>query len=358
MTRIELSVAALLLGGYALFLVAIFGAVWVRASKRQREAAEAESVAPQVREALVEYLAGSNLQTRIREFVASHRSAVADGILSFQGTVAGSARDRMCDLALDLNLVHEWCKDAQSRDPVARRTAYARLAFVCAYEPCRRVAGDLLAEALHDDDREVRLPAARALVQAGNIQEIGQVFQIAVSQSMLIRILLTEDLRRHAPELCESVVPEALKSRDSRELVPALQILVAWERALPLSGVLELLQHRDREVRIEALRLAPLVPPAKEIQSAVLRDLTDPDPELSTVAALSAGRMRLQEAMASLARCVRTGTAELARIAAAALAEMPPRGWQTLQELAGGPNPTAAAISSQALARARQKAGV
>ena len=156
--------------------------------------------------------------------------------------MGGSARDRLCDLALEFSLVHDWCHDAGSKDQLVRRKAYARLSFVCAYEPCRRVAGDLLLQALEDGDPEVRLPAARALVQSGTIDELGQVFRLAVSQSLLIRILLAEDLRRHATELCERAVPEVLAGDKPKQAVAALQILVAWERALPLPDLHKLLE--------------------------------------------------------------------------------------------------------------------
>lgn len=357
MTGIELSFAALLLGGYALFFGVLFGLLAVRASRVRHQAATAEALVPEIRDALVDYLAGSNDQTRIRQFLSTNRLDVGNAVLSFQGTVSGSARDRLCDLALDMALVHDWGQDTRSKELAVRRTAYARLAFVCAYEPCQRVVGDLVTRALGDADPEVRLPAARALIQSGHIADIGRVFELAASKNLLIRILLTEDLRRYAAELCATTVPAILASGDSKRILAVLQMLVAWERALPLAGLHVLLDHRDREIRVAALRLAPLVPLTPENQNAILRELTDPDSEVSTAAALTAGRLRLQEAMPSLARCVRTGTAELARMAASAMAAMPPRGWETLEELAGGPNPAAAFIASVTLDKAKRKAG-
>jgi len=324
----------------------------------RRKAATAEALVPEIRDALVDYLAGSNDQTRIREFVRTNRLDVGDAVLSFQGTVIGSARDRLCDLALELALVHDWGHDTRSKEPAIRRMAYARLAFVCAYEPCQRVVGDLVTGALEDADSEVRLPAARALVQSGNITQVGQVFELAASQNLLIRILLTEDLRRYAAELSANTVPAIFKSGDPQRILAVLNMLVAWERALPLAGLHELFEHRDREIRIAALRLAPFVQLTPENRNAILRELTDTDSEVSTAAALTAGRLRLQESMPSLARCVRTGTAELARRAATALAAMPPRGWATLEELADGPAPAAAFIASEALDKAKRKAGV
>jgi hypothetical protein len=357
MTGIELSVAVLLLAGYGLFFIVIFAMMAVRASRARREAAAAKSVVPEVCDALVDYLAGSNDQSRIREFLKTNRRDVGNAVVTFQGTVSGSARDRLCDMALDMGLVHDWGEDTRSREPAVRRAAYARLAFVCAYEPCQRVVGDLVTRALQDADPEVRLPAARALVQSADIADIGRVFELAASQNLLIRILLTEDLRRYAAELCAKTVPDILRSDDLTRILAVLNMLVAWERALPLTGIQGLLAHRDHEVRIAALRLAPLVPLTPENQNAILRELTDPDSDVSTAAALTAGRLRLQEAMPSLARCVRTGTAELARMAATAMAAMPPRGWETLEELAGGPNPAAAFIASVTLDKAKRKAG-
>jgi len=357
MIRIELSIVGCLLGAYALFLIAMFGVMWNRASGRRRRAVGAGTRTPQIRDALVDYLSGSNDQTRIREFARFSRAELVDALLEFHGAVGGSARDRLCDLALELSLVHDWCQDAASKDRLARRKAYTRLAFVCAYEPCRRVAGDLLLQALKDPDPEVRLPAARALVQSGTIDELGQVFRLAVSQSLLIRILLAEDLRRHATELCAQAVPEVLNGDKPKQTLAALQILVAWERALPLPDLHKLLESGNRDIRLEALRLAKLVPLTPENRSALLRFLREGDEEENTLAALTAGRLRLQEALPALARCLRTGTSELAGIAASALAEMPPKGWQTLQQIAGGAD-SAALIAAAALDRGRRKAGV
>jgi hypothetical protein len=312
---------------------------------------------PQIREALVNYLAGSNDQTRIREFARDHHAEFVDSLLDFHGAVGGSARDRVCDLALELALVKEWCYAAASKDQLTRRQAYTRLSFVSAYEPCRRVTGDLLEQALEDDDPEVRLPAARALVQSGSKGDLGRVFRLAVSQNLLIRILLAEDLRRHATELCEQAIPEVLAGDNSKHTAAALQILVAWERALPLEGLHKLMESGSREIRLEALRLAKLVPLTPENRSALLRFLREGDEEENTLAALTAGRLRLQEALPSLARCLRTGTSELAGIAASALAEMPPKGWQTLQQIATGED-SAAIIAAAALDRGRRKAGV
>jgi len=358
MNLMELAAASLLVGTFLVVWAALYAILLVRASRRRQSEAAAESAKTPIREAMVEYLAGNKDQTRLREFASTHRREVGEVLMEFQVAVAGSAFAQLCDLALELALVHDWCEDLRSPAPPARRMACSRLASVSSYEPCRRVAGDLLLAALEDADPRVRLPAARSLVQSGDTDAIGQVFHLALSGNLLIRILLTEDLRRHAVELCQQAVPEVLHSDDPRNVLAALEISMAWERALPLADLHELLDHRSREIRIAALRLAPFVALSEANRTGILRALTDTDAEIGTVAALTAGRLKLQAALPTLARLVRTGTAEVARIAAGALAEMPPRGWQTLEELAGRPNTSAAFIAGEALERARRRAGV
>jgi HEAT repeat protein len=312
---------------------------------------------PGIQQALLIYLAGSNEQSEIRRFMRISRWDVADGILAFQGAVGGGARDRLCELALDLSLVQYWCQDAHSPDPVFRRKAFARLAFVCTNEPCRRVAGDLLVEALEDPDAEVRLSAARALVQSGGADEIATVFDLAVSQSLLIRILLSEELRRYALPLCEKAVPQALASGDTQRILATLEMLVAWERAIPLHDLRGLVDHADRKVRVQALRLVPLVPVSPEHQAAVLKALEEADPEVATAAARAAGRLRIEASLPLLSRCLRQGTPGLARTAAMSMVEIGPRGIATLEELGSGQDPVAAGVALEALVRARRKAG-
>ena len=96
------------------------------------------------------------------ELVKASRIDSATAILEFQGTAGGGARDRLCELTLDLGLIHDWLPDVKSRDTARRRVAFANLAFVCSYEPCLRLVGDLLVTALEDRNarRSFRLPAA------------------------------------------------------------------------------------------------------------------------------------------------------------------------------------------------------
>jgi hypothetical protein len=353
MTRVAFSAAAFLVGSYALLLTSLFAAALWRDLAWRRLKRVSDAVRPAISEALVLYLAGSNETATLRGFARTHRKDFTEAVVAFQNTVGGDTRDRLCNLALDLALVHDWCDETRSRDPIRRRTAFARLAFACAYEPCYRVAGDLLTMGLQDRDREVRLAACRALLQSGDTPNVEKVFEFAVSHSLLVRILLADDLRRYAIVLCERAIPEALRSRDARRTLSTLEMLAAWERAMPLGDLDALLLHPDREIRICALRLALVAPATAANRSAIVSLLAEEDLEVCIGAALAAGRFKIAEALPLLARCVRRGPAELARTAADALAGIVSTGPEVLRDLSRSAEPAAASAASGALARAR-----
>jgi len=104
------------------------------------------------------------------------------------------------------------------------------------------------------------------------------------------------------------------------------------------------------------LRLAPLVPMELADLNAVIRVLLAEDPEVATAAAVACGRLQFEDSLPGLARCLRSKHAALARAAAEALAQMPPRGWNTLEELCQSPNPLTAGAAAEALERARRLA--
>jgi hypothetical protein len=333
-------------------LVLLLVAMRRTGSLRARRAASSE-VLPALRAALVEFLAGGTDDSLLRRNISTQPSDIAASILQFQTTVSGSARDRLCALALDLGLVSRWCAESASHDVVRRRGAFANLAFVFAYEPCRRQAGDLLIDALNDGDEEVRLSACRGLVLAGGEAEIEDLFELAVRPNLLTRIVLTEDLRHHALTLTAGPVREVLRSGDATRVRATLEILVAWERAIPLEDVREFLESRDREIRVLALRLASFVTVDSESRLALMRSLEDRDAGVRGLAIIAIGRQKMAEAIPELALCVQREGLEQARHAAAALAAMPPEGRRMLEELSASPNPAAALAAGEALARVR-----
>ena len=209
MTGLELRMAAYLYCGYALLLFATFIMALLRGFASRRLARASTLLRPQIRDTLVDYLAGNHDLTRLKGFVRTSWADTSETILSFQSTVGGSALDQLCELTLDLALAHEWCQQARSKDTTVRRTAFLRLAFICGFEPCRRVAGEMWRRRWKIRTLEVRLSASRGLLKTGEIQDVERVFEQAVSHSLMIRVLLTEDLRRCAIPLCEGLIPES-----------------------------------------------------------------------------------------------------------------------------------------------------
>ncbi len=356
MIALELSVVASLLGGFAIWNCGMFAVILLRALKRSKQLRLSEELQPHIREELVARLSGSGDRPELNAFYERSRRDVSEALMSFQGTVSGGALDRLCEIAIDLGLIKDWCADARSRNLLRRRPAFARLAFACAYEPCRRLAGDLLEAALDDTDPEVRFHAWRALARSGTIVEIERLFGASLSQPLLIRILLTEELRRFAVPLCERAVIRALQSDDKARVLACLEILVAWERSVPIPDLRFLIEHSDRRIRIQALRLSPLVPMEPADLHSVMQALLGEDVEAATAAATACGRLQFEQAMPELARCMRSKQPALARAAAGALALMPPRGWTTLREMLASPNPLTAGAAAEALESAQRRA--
>jgi hypothetical protein len=355
MIHLELMVVAALLGGFAVWNCGMFGVTLVRAGRRQKEIRLSEELQPQIREELVACLSGSEDRPRLKELCHRSRRDVSEALMSFRGTVAGGALDRLCEISIELGLIQDWCAEARMKSAIHRRPAFARLSFVFAYEPSRRLAGDLLRTALDDADPEVRFYAWRALAQSGTIAEIERLFGAALSQPLLIRILLTEELRRFAVPLCERAVILELQSQKDERVLACLEMLVGWERSVPVPDLRFLINHSDRRIRIQALRLAPLVPLESADLAAILEKLLGNDAEAATAAATACGRLQYEGALPGLARCLRSKDAALARAAAEALARMPAKGWPTLREMCASSDPFTAGAAAEALDSARRQ---
>ncbi|HEV3330431.1 MAG TPA: hypothetical protein VG096_05585 [Bryobacteraceae bacterium] len=329
----RLVIAAALLefcyGGMLLFL--LIRAVARGASFRRRSLIS-QKVRPLIRGALIEYLAGSNNMDTLRGYSKSHRRDLVDGILEVHAAVSGGARERVWELSLELSLVHEWCNETRSRDRLLRCLAFERLALACSYEPCRRIAGDLQVRGMKDPDPEVRYAAARGLAYSTAKEEVECVFELAMSQNSLGRVLLVEVLRPHAVMLSETVVTQALRSTDEARVQSALEIALAWERAVPLMDLHRLIADGNPAIRQLTLRLLPLVPSSPENESVVIRALSDKMRSTALEAVVAAGKLRIEAAIPGLAHFLKWGDPELSRAAADALAEIPPRGWEILQE--------------------------
>jgi len=284
---------ALLEAGCALVLLLLLVRALLRCAAAHRAAAAAAAIRPAIRLALVEHLAGNSDTAKLREFAMSHRCDLMECILELRHTLSGDAGDRLWELTLDLSVLHDWCGDARSGVLAARRAAFERLAFASAYERCRRVVGQLQLTGVDDPDPEVRLAAARGLAQSPDLKDLELVFRHAVRWNPLARAVLAEVLRPHALALSENAVPRVLRSREDRHVLAALEIVIAWGRAVPLSDLHRLIDGGSPAVRILALRALPLVASSTENQAAVLRALSDSDRDVAREAMAAAGRLRM-----------------------------------------------------------------
>jgi hypothetical protein len=326
----------------------------VRARSRHLRTAASAAARPKLQQAVIDYLAGSPDTAILRQHLLKQREEVGDALMAFQAAVGGSARDRLCGLALEFSLVHDWCGDTHSREVPRRRRAYMRLAFASTHEPVRRVIGDTMLQGLRDSDSEVRLAAARSVLPSATDEDIADIYEIALGNNLLTRVVLTEDLRRHALTLSAGPVRKALRSENLPRVRAAMQMLVAWERATPLEDIREFLDHRDRGIRVLAFRLVSLLPANFDTRLALIRGLNDSDVEIRTLAVISAGRLKMTETIPELARCMRDGDMALARHAAESIGGMP-NGDATLVELAAGNEPQTAAAAAEVLTRLRSK---
>ena len=295
MTPYALRVALQLLGGYTVVIVALFLAALIRGWSWKRNRDRSARLHPQIQTALIDYAVRQR-----RPYTASrtHRGKPGrclQGYSRFAGGPQRRARDRVCGLALDLSLVHNWREMIRARDPVKRRGAYSALALLCASEPVRRVAVEYIEKALDDPEHDVRLYAAQSIGQFGDLEQVERVFHIALEENLLGRALLAGPMRSHALDLCKKAIPDTLAGGNREHILSTLELAVAWERAIPLTGLHKLIDAGERDIRIQALRTAPLAIPEREDENAILRALTESDTEVAMAAAAAIVRRRRLE---------------------------------------------------------------
>jgi hypothetical protein len=257
-----------------------------RSDKRRETAPEIQA---QIAEALSVHLEGNPDLGCLLELAAAHRDDVQETILRYQTVVAGQ-RHELCELTIRLGYVQQWCDETHSMDLRKRRAAFSHLAAVSHYGPVRRLAGGIPATGFQNSDEHIRLEAARILLLGGEPAEVTRVFEAVFADTPAVRQSLARELGRHATQLCEAAVPQALRWQNPREV---LSLLVSWERSLPLPDMRMLANHGDPGVRLEVMRLLPFLPATEENRDAVLRGLRDKEPDVCAAAAIAAGRLMI-----------------------------------------------------------------
>lgn len=226
----------------ALAILCLIALLAVRARERRRVEAARAAAQPAIRAALVDYLAGKNDIQPFRDFLNQNREALEEGLLNLQSTAGGGALDRLCELALQVGLVRDWCEDTSSRDLRRRRRAYEGIAFANVHEPCHRRIGDIPVAGVDDRDESVRRFARLALARSPDLAQVQRAFQLAIEPGVPDRAALAAELRRNAFQLCEAAAPAALSGSGREQTLGALEVLSSWERAIPSEPLWKALQ--------------------------------------------------------------------------------------------------------------------
>jgi hypothetical protein len=343
---------------WAAVLLVLLAAAMLSRQAAAKRAPSLAAVRPVIEERLMVYAGGNSEIRDISELAKRHPDEVKKSILRFHEAVGGYARDRLCELAHRLGFVEQWCEGTRSADVLVRRTAFSRLAAIAHNELVRRTFGDISLLGLSDCDEQVRLWAARALAESTELDKIAQAFDFArQSDATMVQAILIPALRRHAIQLCERAVPAALRSSPAGDLAKTVRLLVSWECSLPLDDVYFLADHPDATVRAETMRLLAYLPTRVQNREALMRGLTDDDVRVSLAAVSTVGRLKCIEAILPLSTCLRRNSEELARAAAAVLAEMPPEGWRVLENQLWNPDPIASEAAQHVFKRLQPAGG-
>lgn len=332
-------------------VIAIFtllGVSFVIKFARYWRARRSVQLYPQIRETLMLHLTVADQREVLHRIRKRHLWALEECLIQMLAAVNGAGSERFAGLAEEFGLVAKWRSRYRSRNARRRRAAVARLGLTDS--PGVR---ELLMTALKDPDDLVKVEAARALVRSGDEAMLAAVFDMALDQNLLVRVVLTEALRPHARELCGHVVPQALTTLDPRRLVAALEMLRAWGRSAVVPGLYPMLSHSNAAVRAAALQLLPQAGITPECEHQVWRALEDEDPEVRAAAATVCGRMKLVSALLLLKRSLHSGGAKAVVASAYALAELGPKGYALLESEVVAGDSFRAAAALEALERCK-----
>lgn len=303
---------------------------------------------PVVRERMIEHLMGRDSRTALLDLVQRVPLAVERCAENLLVSISGNELDSLSELVGDLGLVDRWQRRARRGRTESRRHAIAllgRLSGAGAYTALRR--------ALEDPEESVRLEAARALLHSDGMDDVERIFEFATLETPFLRAILVEDLRPHAFTLSEQAIPRILSSGRPDQARIVLEMVEAWQKTLPVPGVVALLRHPRPEIRAQAIRVLPYVSADLDVARETRLALDDESAAVRIAATRVAGRMGMGGAVLELQRQLRHSDREVAVAAAYALAEMGPEGWNVLEATVRVEDSTAALAALEALERVR-----
>jgi HEAT repeat protein len=304
------------------------------------------ALAPGFRLALSECASGNGDIAQFGRLVAEHPREFDRVFEEVVSTVRGQSRRNMGRIAEELGLDRRWIQASASRSVEERLRAISALGVVG-----NRAAIEVLVRSLEDSSDVVRLEAGLALTRVGGPAETMAVFEFALRQGKLVRILLLDSLRWRTPLLCDPI-RRHLVSGNTETIAICLETVEAWRVALDLPEVEAALHHALPAIRERAFRVLPYVTGLPDIEAAILQGLTDSEDRVRTAATYAAGRLKVRAAVSLLEDSLNDSAGRLALTSAYSLAEIGPEGVDVLEKTAvSGKASSAAAL--EALERLR-----
>jgi hypothetical protein len=301
-----------------------------------------------IREELAKHAAGEDARRQLAILFRRYPEELEAGLAEFLHLIRGVEHQRLGDLAVDIGLVSSWGKRYRSRSTARRKRAVELLAQVR-----HPVSLRILELALSDHDQSIRIQAARAQVRRGGVPEVEKVFAFALTQPLLVRVLLAEELRPHLPLLSGRAIPDSLSSGRREQILGALDMIGAWRRGLALPSVSTLLCNPDPEIRAKAWQVLPFVgspvAPTENMSEAILDSIDS----VSSAAAAAAGRMKLDSAVPVLTRRLRGVSETVVLAAARSLSQLGNNGLRILETEVVAGTGFSAAVSLEVLEKTR-----
>jgi hypothetical protein len=337
---IALSLALSFLSIQFLVIAILTTVLFLRKAIGEAKTRLAQKIVPLIREKIAIYAIGEDDDSELRELQGTYPKNVEECLVEFLHSMTGEGRERMSHLAIVLGFVELWNKRCQSHNAEIREEAISRLGQLSEV-----VVSDLLLAALDDPEETIRVEACRALIRSTKPEYIERAFSFVTTQSLLVRALLTEELRPYAFLLVERTIPRELDSDDPKIVIVTLEILGAWRIILPLPKARKLLHHANPEVRAKALRALSYISAGDELEQEIIKAFADSDEAVTVAAIFASGRLKITSALPDLLACLRHGNSESGRAAAYALSQIGAQGLNALEKEILSPNRFAAAAA-------------
>lgn len=275
------------------------------------------------------------------------RHVLEESLAAALASVKAAGRDRLAHFAMEHGFTSEWKNALASASKGKRKRAVTLLGLIS--RAVGRETREALFAGIHDQQSEVRAEACRALLASGDRASIEQVFEAVLEDSLLMRALLADDLKRHAGHLLTHTIPYILETSSPEKAARCFEILIAWKRAIPSLDLSPWLQSSPDELLGPLLlRLLPYVVADDSAALYISEALESADSDVRAAAAEAAGDLKFVTLIPRL-EAVLGEERRLALMAAHALAQLGDTGVAALERNVVGANRRAAAVAMEAL---------